>query len=99
MGSKKIKGILFTGNRKRLQADEAAVKEFSKNFMAEFRDYAAANAYRTQGTPMLVKMTNTAGAFPNRYWTKGTMDNWENISAEALVEKMDLTPHACGKCF
>jgi len=99
MGSKKIKGILFTGNRKRPQADEAAVKEFSKNFMAEFKDHAAANAYRTLGTPMLVKMTNTAGAFPNRYWTKGTMDNWENISAEALVEKMDPTPHACGKCF
>ena len=99
MGSKKIKGILFTGNRKRPQADEAAVKAFSKNFMAEFNDHAAANAYRTLGTPMLVKMTNTAGAFPNRYWTKGTMDNWENISAEALIEKMDPTPHACGKCF
>jgi aldehyde:ferredoxin oxidoreductase len=99
MGSKQIKGILFTGNRKRSQADEAAVKAFSKNFMAEFKDHAAANAYRTLGTPMLVKMTNTAGAFPNRYWTKGTMDNWEKISAEALVEKMDPTPHACGKCF
>jgi aldehyde:ferredoxin oxidoreductase len=99
MGSKKIKGILFTGNRKRPQADEAAVKAFSKNFMAEFKDHAADNAYRTLGTPMLVKMTNTAGAFPNRYWSKGTMENWENISAEALVEKMDPTPHACGKCF
>jgi aldehyde:ferredoxin oxidoreductase len=32
-------------------------------------------------------------------WTKGTMDNWERISAEALIEKMDPTPHACGKCF
>ena len=99
MGSKQVKGILFTGNRKRPQADEAAVKEFSKNFMAEFKDHAAANAYRTLGTPMLVKMTNAAGAFPNRYWTKGTMDNWENISAEALVEKMDPKPHGCGKCF
>jgi aldehyde:ferredoxin oxidoreductase len=99
MGSKQIKGILFTGNRKRSHADTAAVKEFSKNFMAEFKDHAAANAYRTLGTPMLVKMTNTAGAFPNRYWTKGTMDNWEKISAEALIEKMDPTPHGCGKCF
>jgi len=99
MGSKQVKGILFTGNRKRTHADQAGVKEFSKNFMAEFKDHAAANAYRTLGTPMLVKMTNTAGAFPNRYWTKGTMDNWENISADALVEKMDPTPHGCGKCF
>ena len=99
LGSKKIKGILFTGNRRRPHADEAAVKEFSKNFMAEFKDNAASNAYRTLGTPMLVKMTNTAGAFPNRYWTRGTMDNWEKISAEALVEKLNPIAHACGKCF
>ncbi len=94
LGSKKIKGILFTGNRKRPQADEAAVKAFSKDFMAEFKDHAAANAYRTLGTPMLVKMTNTAGAFPTRYWTEGIYKDWEKISAEALIEKMDPTPHA-----
>ena len=99
MGAKKVKGILFTGNRKRNHADQAGVKEFSKKFMSEFKDHAAANAYRTLGTPMLVKITNTAGAFPNRYWSKGTMDNWEKISAEALIDKMDPTPHACGKCF
>ena len=99
MGSKQVKGILFTGNRKRQHADEAGAKAFSKNFMAEFKDHAASNAYRTLGTPMLVKMTNTAGAFPNRYWTRGTMDNWEKISAESLVEKMDPSPHGCGKCF
>ena len=99
LGAKKVKGILFTGNRKRPQADEAAVKAFSKDFMAEFNDHAAANAYRTLGTPMLVKVTNTAGAFPTRYWTEGTYKDWEKISAEALIEKMDPTPHACGKCF
>ena len=99
MGSKKIKGILFTGDRKRHHADEAVVKKFSKNFITEFKDHAASNAYRTLGTPMLVKMTNTAGAFPTRYWTEGTMENWEKISAEALVEKMNPSPHACGKCF
>jgi aldehyde:ferredoxin oxidoreductase len=99
MGAKKLKGILFTGDRKRPHAEEKAVKEFSKNFMTEFKDHAAANAYRTLGTPMLVKLTNQAGAFPNRYWTRGSYDNWENISAEALIEKMDPKPHGCGKCF
>ena len=99
MGSKKLKGILFTGNCKRSRADESAVKEFSKNFMAEFKEHAAANAYKTLGTPMLVKMCNTAGAFPTRYWQDGSWDQWEKISADALIEKMDPTPHACGKCF
>jgi aldehyde:ferredoxin oxidoreductase len=99
MGAKKVKAILFTGDRKRPHADEAAVKAFSKKFMADFNTHAAANAYKTLGTPMLVKMTNTAGAFPTRYWTEGSWDKWEKISAEALVEKMKPDPHACGKCF
>lgn len=99
MGAKKIKGILFTGDHKRSHADESAVKEFSKNFMKEFKDHAAAQAYKTLGTPMLVKVTNLAGAFPTRYWTRGTWDQWEKISGEALVEKMDPKPNACAKCF
>lgn len=99
MGSKKLKGILFTGDRKRAHADESAVKEFSKNFMKEFKDHAAAQAYKTLGTPMLVKVTNLAGAFPTRYWTQGTWDQWEKISGEALVERMDPKPNACAKCF
>ena len=99
MGAKKLKGILFQGDRKRPHFDEKAVKDFSKRIMAEFKDSPAANAYRTLGTPMLVKLTNTAGAFPTRYWTAGSWDQWEKISAEALIEKMDPTPNACGKCF
>jgi len=99
MGAKRLKGILFTGNRKRSHADEAGVKAFSKDFMAAFKDHPAANAYKALGTPMLVKMTNSAGAFPTRYWTRGTYEKWERISAEALIAKMDPTPHACGKCF
>jgi len=99
MGAKKLKGILFQGDRKRPHFDEKAVKDFSKRIMAEFKDSPAANAYRTLGTPMLVKMTNNAGAFPTRYWTAGSWDQWEKISAEALIEKMDPTPNACSKCF
>jgi aldehyde:ferredoxin oxidoreductase len=99
LGSKKIKGILFTGDRKRSHADEKAVREFSKKFMSEFKDHPAASAYKELGTPMLVKMTNAAGAFPCRYWAEGTCKHWEQISAEALIEKMNPAPHACGKCF
>jgi aldehyde:ferredoxin oxidoreductase len=99
MGSKQLKGILFTGDRKRPQANPNGVREFAKNFMNTFKDHAAANAYRNLGTPMLVKMTNTAGAFPTRYWQKGTYEHWEKISAEALVRQCSVKPNACAKCF
>jgi aldehyde:ferredoxin oxidoreductase len=99
MGSKKLKGILFTGDRKRPQANPEGVKEFAKNFMSTFKDHPATNAYKNLGTPMLVKLTNTAGAFPTRYWQQGTYEHWEKISAEALVRQCSVKPNACGKCF
>jgi len=99
MGSKKLKGILFTGDRKRPQANPEGVKAFAKNFMSTFKDHPATNAYKNLGTPMLVKLTNTAGAFPTRYWQQGTYEHWEKISAEALVRQCSVKPNACGKCF
>ncbi len=99
MGAKRLKGILFTGDRKRPQADANGVKEFAKNFMNTFKDHAATNAYKNLGTPMLVKMTNAAGAFPTRYWQQGTYEHWEKISAAALVARCSVKPNACGKCF
>ena len=99
MGSKKLKGVLFTGDRKRPQFDANGVKGFAKNFMDIFKDHAATNAYKNLGTPMLVKLTNTAGAFPTRYWQQGSFKHWEKISADALVKQCDVKPHACLKCF
>lgn len=99
MGQKKIKGILFTGNQKRPQADPEGVKEFTNNFMKTFRNHPATIAYKNLGTPMLVKTTNEAGAFPTRYWQQGRFEHWEKISADALKQKCSVKPNACGKCF
>jgi aldehyde:ferredoxin oxidoreductase len=99
MGAKKLKGVLFTGDRKRVQADADGVKDFARNFMNAFKDHPATQAYKNLGTPMLVKLTNTAGAFPTRYWQQGTCEHWEKISAEALVRQCSVKPNACGKCF
>jgi aldehyde:ferredoxin oxidoreductase len=51
------------------------------------------------GTSQLVKVVNTANAFPTRYWSEGKFDKWENISADALNTRCDVKPHACLKCF
>jgi aldehyde:ferredoxin oxidoreductase len=48
---------------------------------------------------MLVAATNKAGAFPTKYWTAGTFDKWQNISADALLQKCKVKPRACPKCF
>ena len=99
MGAKQVKGILFQGDQKRPLYDEKAVREFSKNLSAEAKDSPATNAYKSLGTPMMVKLINGVGAFPTRYWSKGVYEDWEKISADALHEQCDVKPHACLKCF
>ncbi|MBN2032521.1 MAG: aldehyde ferredoxin oxidoreductase family protein [Deltaproteobacteria bacterium] len=99
MGSKGIKAIAFWGARKKEVADEAALKEFSRRLAVIGKENAGVKAYKTMGTPMLVKIVNTAGAFPTRYWHKGYYEKWEKIDADALHAQCDVTPHACLKCF
>ena len=99
MGAKQLKGILFQGDQKRSFYDEKAVRELSKNLAAEAKDSPATNAYKSLGTPMMVKLINNAGAFPTRYWAEGVYENWEKISADALHTRCDVKPHACLKCF
>jgi aldehyde:ferredoxin oxidoreductase len=99
MGSKNIKAIAFWGSRKKELADKKIVTEFARKIARRGKNDAGANAYKTMGTPMLVKIVNQAGAFPTRYWQKGTYENWERISADALHEQCHVKPHACLKCF
>ncbi|MFC1820319.1 aldehyde ferredoxin oxidoreductase N-terminal domain-containing protein [Thermodesulfobacteriota bacterium] len=99
MGSKRIKAIAFWGSRKKEAANVKTVSEFAREIARRGRDDAGVNAYKSMGTPMLVKIMNEAGGFPTRYWQKGSFENLENISAEALHERCNIEPHACLKCF
>ncbi|MBW1704983.1 MAG: aldehyde ferredoxin oxidoreductase family protein [Deltaproteobacteria bacterium] len=99
MGSKHIKAIAFRGSKKKEVADEKAISGFAKEIAKRGKDDAGVNAFKAIGTTGMVSVLNHAGCFPNRYWHKGTFENWENISAEALHERCEVKPHACLKCF
>jgi aldehyde:ferredoxin oxidoreductase len=99
MGSKNIKAITFWGSRKKELANKRIVTDFARKIARRGKNDAGVNAYKTMGTPMLVKIVNQAGAFPTRYWQKGYFENWEKISADALHECCKVEPHACLKCF
>jgi len=47
----------------------------------------------------MVAMLNNAGGFPTRYWSRGTMDGWEKIGADAMKEKLKPVSRACKTCF
>jgi aldehyde:ferredoxin oxidoreductase len=99
MGAKRLKAVLFAGDRKRPLFDETAVIALSRDLSAKSRANPGVAAYKGLGTPMMVKILNQAGAFPTRYWAEGTCSHWEKIGADALHQRCQVTPHACAKCL
>ena len=99
MGSKKIKALCFYGNQKRPMAFPDEVNAFAREIQEKGKTDPGAANYRKMGTPMMVGVLNKAGAFPTQYWSKGVLDGWEAIGADALHEKCEVQPRACARCF
>ena len=99
MGSKKLKAVLFQGDQKRPIFDGSALRAFSRAIADEGKDNPGVKAYKTMGTPMMVKLLNQAGAFPTRYWQQGSYEKWTQIGADALHSRCNVQPQACLKCF
>lgn len=99
LGAKNIKAIFFSGDRKKDLHNPKALADLAKALAAESKDNPIAHAYKSMGTSQMVKVMNSANAFPTRYWARGQADHWEQISADALHSRCQVTPHACAKCF
>ncbi len=99
MGSKKLKGIVFHGEKRRKLADPSSLKRLAFDFKDRVKDHSVVSIYRKFGTPMLVSIMNTIGAFPTQYWSKGSVEGWEEISAESLLEHCHVASSACPHCF
>ncbi len=99
MGSKKLKAIVFKGDKRRLLFDGKNINKFSKQVAEKSKNNPSVLAFKALGTPNMVRKTNMAGAFPTKYWSESFFDRWENISAEALHERCQVKPHSCPKCF
>ena len=99
LGSKRIKAIAVHGDRGRSVARIDLLNELWREMGSKAKTDVGATAYKKFGTPMLVAATNRVGAFPTKYWSRGTFDRWQDISADALLERCKVRPKACPKCF
>jgi aldehyde:ferredoxin oxidoreductase len=98
MGSKRIKAIVFQGDRKRPLADEPGLKAFAQAIAKANKETQGFRNYRAMGTTQIVKLSNENHFFPTKYWTAGQAPHWKNIDAEALHSRNDVKPNACAKC-
>lgn len=99
LGSKKVKAVVFAGDRRRPLFDPSGVADYCKTFSKENLKSPGVEAYRNLGTTMMVKILNDAGAFPSKYWSAGTCDHWEKISGQTYHQTHQIKPNACAKCF
>ena len=99
MGSKRLKGMVFHGKKRRDLADPLALRKLAQEFKDRVGDHETVRVYKKYGTAMLVSIMNTIGAFPTRYWSQGTLEGWEGISAENLTEHCRVSSSACPHCF
>ena len=99
LGSKKVKAVVFQGDRKRVPYNAKGLREYSAAFAKAGVQNKGVQAYKSQGTTMMVALMNTAGAFPAKYWTQGSCEHWPNLSGETFHREHHVEPHACLKCF
>lgn len=100
MGSKGVKAVVFHGTAKRQPAKPALLAEHWKALNESAKTNTGVAAYRKYGTPLVVFLTNMAGAFPTRYWSRGSRADWEaEISGDALLSKCDVKATSCPRCF
>jgi len=99
MGSKKVKGVVFSGDQETTLADKDMLKSYVKNLIKECVDTERTRNMKQKGTPYMVTTTNKQWAFPTRYWAEGSFEKWEEISTDAMRSRMDVKPKACHRCF
>ncbi len=99
LGSKKVKGIAFSGDKEAPVADAGLLKEFTGSLRAKGKDHPGVSAYRNLGTPMMVKVLNDAQAFPTRYWQEGRFPGQDKINSDYMQKHFQVKPQACTRCF
>ncbi|MCA1900263.1 MAG: aldehyde ferredoxin oxidoreductase [Chloroflexi bacterium] len=103
MGSKGLKAVVFdhTGGQKPPLADPDAFKAAQKDFTKALMEHPQTLTYRDYGTAAMAQMTQHFAALPTHNFSRGTFDQVEDISGEALREfilkrgKPSDPSHAC----
>ena len=98
LGSKKVKAVTVTSpGAVRLEAGDA-FENVRRAVSKLATDSAAAKAYRTFGTSMMVAVLNEAGAFPTGYWESGRAAHRAALEAENFPTWAKVETGTCPPC-
>jgi len=80
-----------------LQQDNSWAGNFPSLMGLVYNGAFFGNAPTTIGV-FLNQPVNSIGAFPTRYWTKGRLEGWEQLSGDAMVETYKVGNTTCPPC-
>jgi aldehyde:ferredoxin oxidoreductase len=98
LGAKKVKGIACYGDVRRQIAHPEMASALWEEMRQSCKTDPGAEKFYNEGTVQIVPVTNKAGAFPTKYWTSGTFDEWPNLTMQKAREQCDVKSRACPKC-
>ena len=97
MGSKKLKAVVCSGNRKAAVADEERIKGIVKSLRATVGNHLMTAPYREYGTNLWMDFGMRLGDVPAKYFTKSVFPS-KRISGGAFREKYQMRNYACHGC-
>ncbi|MCD6466093.1 aldehyde ferredoxin oxidoreductase family protein [Candidatus Bathyarchaeota archaeon] len=100
MGSKKLKAIVVSGEKRARVADPEKFSEVSRRCLETMRkNSVTGEGLPTYGTAVLVNVINNAGGLPYKNWQTGVNPDAEKISGETLAETYLTSRRACWGCI
>ena len=99
MGSKKLKGVVFHGERTVDAARPDAFRALIRDMAERGKDDPGVAAYRRGGTVNMVRLLNGVNSFPTRYWRTGHLDDIEPLTTETMRERFWVKNEACPPCI
>ncbi len=99
LGSKKLKGLVFHGDKKVELARPDEFKALVKDMAERGKEDAGVAAYRRGGTVNMVRLLNGVNSFPSRYWRTGHLDDIEPLTTEAMRERFWVKNEVCPPCL
>lgn len=97
MGSKNLKAIVVKGDKRFNIADEDELIRVSKE-LREKSVLTEANLWaKTDGTPVIVDMSNTAGILITRYFRSGIFEGYDKINTDVVKAHL-AEVRACYAC-
>jgi aldehyde:ferredoxin oxidoreductase len=97
-GSKNLKGIVWHGEKKVAAARPDDYKAVVRDLVERTKGDPGVAAYQRGGTLNMVRIMNGVNAFPTRYWRKGTLEGFERITVETMLEEHGTRNEVCPPC-